>query len=504
MSTDEERANALVKILSGLSSPMKSSWLLLVDNLTTACESRLLHQLWSLPLGSVIATSKQSLAPALEEDCDRLVLSRLDEEPATTFVISAYKGKAALSSSGTSKLRAFVNDGLQCIPLKCHLAREVLSLILRKSQSSSADEAVRQLVSTCQTSSFIIRSGAQHYTQDGLLASLVERVVKEALPDLCCTRAGSSSDAADAERLATNAIDLLLLICYTTPEQGLSVAMFSESGLEKIHSQQPQELATSIQLLEDVGLVRGEERDSAAWGRSIWLKLNESMQLIVLKQLREHSSFVSVLNVAERTANYLWNRGPLTWAEAEHMMRRSLSIVETLHSDVKGVHADVARVLSNIAGLLKSRGPLHYSESEIMYRRSLSIVETLHSHVKGVHADVARVLSNIAGLLKCRGPLHYPEAEIMYRQSLSILEKLHSDNKGMHTDVAEGLNNLALLLESRGPLYYSEAEKMFRRSLRILQTLHGDDKSVHKDVARLMSNFAGFLTRKGLAMFKLF
>ena len=70
------------------------------------------------------------------------------------------------------------------------------------------------------------------------------------------------------------------------------------------------------------------------------------------------------------------------------MYRRSLSIVETLHSDVKGVHADVAETLNNLGFLLLSRGPLHYSEAETLLRRSLSISETLHIDVKGVQASV--------------------------------------------------------------------------------------------------------------------
>ena len=314
LSTDEERANAVVKHLSSLSNPMERGWVLLVDNLTPACESKLLHKLWYLPFGSVIATSKQSLAPALADDYDPLTLSQLDPEPATAFVFSGYKGKSELSSSGSCILSAFVSDRLQCIPLKCHLARAVLLSISYKSQSSSADEAVQQLLSTFNAKCFdkaITRGGAQDYTQDRLLSSMVELLVTDTLPALCRTTADLSSDA-DAERLAANAVDLLLMICYTTPERGLSVAMFSEAGIEQKQFRESKVLEISIQLLEQVGLASCEERDSAAWGHSTWLKVHESVQVNVFKQLRQHPSFVPVLKIVAANSHFLAARGPHT------------------------------------------------------------------------------------------------------------------------------------------------------------------------------------------------
>jgi hypothetical protein len=79
--------------------------------------------------------------------------------------------------------------------------------------------------------------------------------------------------------------------------------------------------------------------------------------------------------------------------EADKLYRRLLSIRETLHSDVAGVHQDVAPSLNNLASLLKARGPQHYAEADKLYRRSLSISETLHSNVASVRQEVAKSLA---------------------------------------------------------------------------------------------------------------
>jgi hypothetical protein len=557
LGSDEERAAALVSYLSRSSIASKHLWIILLDNLTPACSSPLLNQLWALPFGSIIVTSKSvvSLPPALDADCHRLVLSRLEPKPAMDIVLSSYKGRSQITQSGSDALGAFVSEQLQCIPLKCQLARAVFQSITARAlehankgsgPAVSADELVKELVSTFKTKCFnkpILRGGAQDYTQDRRLASMVELLVTDTLPACCIARA--RGDAAVAAALESDTTELLLMMCYTAPERGLPVKMFTAAAAREKWAksrrllQDQQSLESAMQLLEQVGLVSSETRASAAWGQSPWLRIHDSVQRCVSELLRQQAQFRGVLKLMEATgvflyklgprtyadaepilrssllieetlgvsldvaqslnnvANLLFDRGPQHYAEADKLYRRSLSIRETLHSDVAGVHRDVAQSLNNLANLLRIRGPQYYAEADKLYRRSLSIRETLHSDVAGTHQDVAKSLNNVANLLSDRGPQHYAEADKLYRRSLSISETLHSDVAGVHQDVAQSLNNLALLLKARGPQHYAEADKLYRRSLSISETLHSDVAGVHQDVAQSLNNLAVLSKARG-------
>ena len=152
---------------------------------------------------------------------------------------------------------------------------------------------------------------------------------------------------------------------------------------------------------------------------------------------------LELAEIRQREGNY---------AEAETLVRRSLSILEqTLGPN----HRHVARGLDGLAHLLQAQGKL--GEAETLYRRSLSIREkTLGPN----HPDVAQSLNNLANLLQAQGKLG--EAAPLYRRSLSIREQTLGPN---HPDVAQSLNNLAHLLKDQGKL--AEAEPLYQRSIQI-------------------------------------
>jgi hypothetical protein len=341
LGSDEERAAALVSYLSRFSIASKHLWVILLDNLTPACSSPLLNQLWSLPFGSLIVTSKSaaSLPPALDADCHRLVLSRLEPKPAIDIVLPSYKGRSQVTQSGSDELGNFVSDQLQYIPLKCHLARAVFQSIAARAlehankgsgPALSADELVKELVSTFKTKCFnepILRGGAQDYTQDRRLASMVELLVTNTLPACCAARA--SGDAAVAAALETDATELLLMMCYTAPERGLAVNMFAAAAAREKWAkssrllQDQQALESAMQLLEQVGLVSSVERASAAWGQSPWLRIHDSVQC-VSELFRQQAQFRGVLKLMKATGVFLHKLGPRTYADAERILRSSL------------------------------------------------------------------------------------------------------------------------------------------------------------------------------------
>jgi tetratricopeptide (TPR) repeat protein len=167
------------------------------------------------------------------------------------------------------------------------------------------------------------------------------------------------------------------------------------------------------------------------------------------------------------------------YAEAEHLIARSLSIRE---SQLGENHPNVATSLNNLAELYRSQGK--YEEAEPLYRRSLSIWE---SQLGENHPDVATSLNNLAELYRDQGK--YAEAEPLYRRSLSIWESQLGEN---HLNVASSLNNLAELYRDQGK--YEEMEPLLKRSLAIKENQLGEN---HPSVATSLNNLAGLYESQG-------
>ena len=166
------------------------------------------------------------------------------------------------------------------------------------------------------------------------------------------------------------------------------------------------------------------------------------------------------------------------YAEAIPLAERYVTAIKARRGSE---HPDYAIALNNLAQLLKANNRL--AEAEPLMRRTISIFEKVESDTNHLHPNYAASLNNLALLLEDTNRL--TEAEPLLRHALEIDEK----SLGLdHPDVARDLNNLALLMQDTNRL--TEAEALLRRALAIDEKSYGP---AHPTVAIRLNNLAGLL-----------
>ena len=167
------------------------------------------------------------------------------------------------------------------------------------------------------------------------------------------------------------------------------------------------------------------------------------------------------------------------FAEAEPLMRHALAIKEKRYGKE---YPEVAINLSSLAQLLQATNRL--AEAEPLMRRALAIDERSYGLE---NPYIAMHLSNLAALLLDTS--RFTEAEPLMRRALAIQEKNYGPES---PKVTTDLNNLAQLLQATNRL--AEAEPLIRRALAIDEKNYGPE---NPSVAIRLNNLAVLLQTTG-------
>ena len=301
---------------------------MMIDNLTSDCDCALLRRLWALPSGSILVTSKDS-HPALLTTLT-VLLGKLSVLSATEIITSA-QPNLLLSEQTRLDLYNFVDTQLNCIPLFCNLARALFSLRCRQSRSKSCDQLVSELISQFLKECFneeVIRPGSRDYSHKRRLASMVDLLIRETLPTYCelyCSDAARlHTYIGDSDLLRSDALNLLLILCYLEYGRGISSDIFSADGASpRLFSHQARRLfehrevlSAASEVLEQSGLISIKSEEIASR-----LQIHASVQIealnIISNEPWAESARLALLAALSKSKSFYYDTSNLSLARFE-------------------------------------------------------------------------------------------------------------------------------------------------------------------------------------------